>query len=361
MVGLALAAVVAFVHGGHLVVEDLGTRTQRVVMDAAPLGPVRWSGDGRFVSDGNRIAGGPTLDSPPVWAPDGATAAYLSSGGAVRLWTPGGGSRTIVARTWGARSVAWGPGGRLAIARKQRLDTHQEVWVWQNGSLRRVVGPLRGDTLPIVGGFAPDGRVLWWNDLFDSGSIRSDGLGLYADTTRLGRTLVFDDFLSTCGTHLVYAQGRDRYTTRGKSIVYDGRDVSRDTSRSWVSPSCNGTSVVAAAGRNWFEPRIGRGELRAIWQLVPDRVQLTRPPPGWTDENPRVLPDGSVLFVRTHQTVGGSALVPATTEHASLDLLTGAKVTPLASLTTTVTGFGGPWEPNFYGHYGWPLLWAVRP
>jgi hypothetical protein len=352
---------IAFVHGGKLIVEDVATRAQRVVLDGAPLGPVRWSGDGRFVSDANRIVGGPTLDSPPVWASEGATAAYLSSGGAVRLWTPAGGSQTIVRRTWGARSLAWGPGGQLALGRKQRLGTHQEVWVWQSGSLRRVEGPLRGDTTPIVEGFAPDGRVLWWNDLFDSGSIRSDGIGLYADAKRIGRTLVFPDFVSTCGTHLVYAQGHDRYTTRGKSIVYDGRDVSSDTTRSWVSPSCSGTIVVAAAGRNWFEPRIGRGELRAIWELVPARTQLTHPPRGWTDENPRVLADGSILFVRTHQTVAGDVLHGTVTEHASLELLAGGTTTVVAPLTTTVADTDRSWEPNYYGHYGWPQLWAVSP
>jgi hypothetical protein len=352
---------VAFVHGGKLIVEDLATRTMQVVLTDPGFGPVAWSGDGRLLSDGNRVVGGPTFPSPPVWAPEGETGAYLSTGGAVRIWTPAGGSQTIIPRTWGARSLAWGPNNELALGRKHPDTTHQEVWVWQDGSLRRVVGPIRGDTSPIVAGFAPDGRVLWWNDLFDSGSIRSDGLGLYADTTRIGRTLVFPDFLSTSGAHLVYAQGRDRYTTHGKSIVYDGRDVSQDTTRSWVSPSCNGRTVVAAAGRNWSEPRIGRGELRAIWQLVPTRAQLTHPPAGWTDENPRLLADGSVLFVRTKQTVGGPAGAATTTEHASLERLAGDELTPLASLTTTVTDLDRRWEPNYYGHYGWPTLVAVSP
>jgi hypothetical protein len=352
---------VAFVHDGKLFVEDLATRQRQVVLTDAPLGPVGWSGDGRLVSDGGEVAGGPTFPNPPVWATEGETAAYLSTGGAVRIWTPSAGSRTIVPRTWGARSLAWGPDGQLALGRKHPDQTHQEVWVWQNGALRRIEGPLHGDTTPIVQGFAPDGRVLWWNDLFDSGSIRSDGLGLYADTTRLGKTLVFPDFVSTCGSHVVYAQGRDRYTTHGKSIVYDGHDVSQDPARSWVSPSCNGTTVVASAGRNWWEARIGRGELRALWQLVPARTQLTHPPEGWTDENPRVLPDGTILFVRTRQTIGGPLGGATTTEHGALELLAEGKTTPVASLTTTVTDLSTGWEPNYYGHYGWPQLWAVAP
>ena len=150
---------------------------------------------------------------------------------------------------------------------------------------------------------------------------------------------MFPDFVSTCGAHLVYAQGRDHYTTHGKSIVYDGRDVSQDTTRSWVSPSCNGRTVVAAAGRNWSEPRIGRGELRAIWQLVPARAQLTHPPAGWTDENPRVLADGSVLFVRTKQTVAGPPGAATTTEHASLELLSTHNDAGLYS-RRTIPGYG---------------------
>src|SRR5207248_11113238 len=146
---------------GKRSVEDLAMRTQHVLLTDAALGPVAWSGDGRLVSDGGRVVGGPTFPSAPVWAPEGETAAYVTTGGAVRIWTPSGGSHTIMARTWGARSLAWGPDGRLALGRKYPTDTHQEVWVWQNGSLRRIVGPLHGDTSPIVQGFAPDGRVLW--------------------------------------------------------------------------------------------------------------------------------------------------------------------------------------------------------
>ena len=351
---------VAFVHDGGLYVLDLSTRAvQHVAVPQAVPGPVAWSGDGKLLSDGGAIVGGPNLPTSGIeWAPTGETAAYQTADGALHLWTPSDGSRTIVRRSWGVRSFAWGPNRQIALGRKehpgQGVAAHQEVWVWQNGTLRRVVGPLPGDTTPIVEGFAPDGRVLWWDDLSDSGSIRSDGLMLSANGQKLDQTLVFRDFVSVCGSHLVFAKGRDRYTTRGKSIVYDGRDVSQDTTRSWVSPSCNGTTVVAAAGRSWWERRIGRGELRSIWELVPQRKQLTHPPAGWTDEYPQVLADGSVLFVRTHQTVSDGT----TTEHAGLDLLANGSVTLLASLTITVNDLSQAWEPNYYGHYGWPQLVA---
>ena len=361
----ATNARIAYVHDGELIVLDVATGASRVVMRNAPEGPVAWSGDGRLVSDGGRIANGPRLPAQQLaWAQEGETAAYLSrpNGGAVRLWTPQGGSRTILPASWGARSLAWGPGGRLAIGRKvapfNTPHPHEEVWVWQAGALRRVVGPITVDTTPIVEGFAPDGAVLWWNDLDDSASIAADGLTLFANRTPLAKTLVFADFVHVCGAYLVYAKGVDRYTTRGKSIVYDGRDVSHDTTLSWVSPSCGDGEVVASAGRNYAEPRIGSGELRSIWELVPARKRLTHPPTGWTDEDPTVLPDGSVVFVRTRETFSGSE---TTTLHASLDVWSGGSVKPLASLTTTVDETTSTWTPNYFGHYGWPSIVAVAP
>lgn len=366
-VGANAGARVAFVHGGELVVANLATGAQQVVLAQAALGPVAWSGDGKLVSDGGRIAGGPALPTTALsWSPAGETAAFIATDGSVRLWTAGQGQRTIVPRSWGARSVAFGPDGRIALGRKlyvrkpPRLQ-HEEVWIWRAGTLRRVVGPITVDTTPHVEGFAPDGRVLWWSDLADSASIAADGLPLFADKTLLGHALVFSDFVDVCGRHLVFAQGNDRYTTLGKSIVEDGRDISNDTRLSWVSPSCNGSTVAAAAGRNWAETRIGQGELRSIWQLEPTKKRLTDPPKGWTDEDPRVLSDGSILFVRTHQTTAGEPGAWTTTEHASLDLLAQGTLKPIASMTTTVDELATHWEPNYYGHYGWPSLIAVAP
>ena len=74
-----------------------------------------------------------------------------------------------------------------------------------------------------------------------------------------------------------------------------------------------------------------------------------------------MLADGSVLFVRTKQTVAGPPGAATTTEHASLELLSGGQLTPLASLTTTTSDLDRRWEPNYYGHYGWPTLVAASP
>src|SRR5207253_9367828 len=113
------------------------------------------------------------------------------------------------------------------------------------------------------------------------------------------RVLKYSDFVAVCGTHVAVAVGEDRYAMHGKRILFDGHDVSRDPARAWVSPSCStGGRLVAAASRNTVPPTIGN-EHRAIWQLLPQRRQLTHPPKGHSDEDPHLLPDGSIVFVRT--------------------------------------------------------------
>jgi len=145
------------------------------------------------------------------------------------------------------------------------------------------------------------------------------------------------------------AQGGDRYAMHGKHIVFDGRDVSRDPSRSWVSPSCSaaGTTLVAAASVNATPPRIGR-EHRAIWQLLPTRKRLTSPPADFTDELPRLLRDGSVVFVRTRSHSTGLQLYGL----GAVELLRGGRLTALGSAGRA---------SNYYGHYDWPDAVAVSP
>jgi hypothetical protein len=337
---LVLSAL-AFLTGGKLIVVDPATRAQKVVMTHA-AGRVAWSGDGKLLSAGGRIVGGPRLPAAQLeWAPTGRRAAYQTRSGAVRIWSPSG-TRTVVAAAWGATSLGWGPGGQLALGRAVchvpcGVPRHQEVWVWRDGSLRRVAGPLRGVQLPLVAGYAPGGRVLWWSDLEGSSSIAADGLPLYANRRRLAEMLPFRDYVARCGRHLALAVGRDRYATHGKRILFDGRDVSRDPTQSWVSPTCRGSTLVAAAGRNWSERRFGL-EHRSLWQLLPTRKRLTKPPPNATDESPTLLADGSVVFVRT---VSGRGSV--------LRLAHGG-LTRLGTIRGTA---------NSYGHYDWERVVAV--
>jgi hypothetical protein len=367
---------IAFLRHGSLFVLDLGTGKQTKMLAHAPLETIAWSGDGRLLSDGGHIVGRPALPTTALaWAPTGETAAYLTSRGAVDLWAPGVGSRTILGAGWGATSLAWGGDGELALGRA--AGGIRGVWLWRAGLLTRVARASGPFPRPIVAGVDGRGRVLWWNDLQGSASIAADGLELYANATPIAQTLVFPDYVQVCGSGLAVAAGTDRYTTRAKRILFEGRDISRDASLSWVSPSCSaGGLLVAAAGRNWYEPRIGEDEDRAIWELRPDRAQLTHPPAGWTDENPRILPDGSIMFIRTRETsvklpghwttpTGGrtAAYVPGgwrTTDHGRIELLSEGRLAWIASTSWSTGGYGGSYV-NYYGHYGWPWLVAVSP
>lgn len=357
-------AKIAYVLGKRATIVYLGSPLrQPIVLTTA--GPPRWSGDGSLLSIGGWVVGRARLPATQLfWAPTGETAAYQTKDGAVLLWTPRG-SRTVVPATWGATSIAWGPAGSLALGRSIcrvpcGAPRHQEVSIWRDGSLHRVAGPLRGVARPIVAGFAPDGRVLWWPDYQNSASIQADGLPLYANRARIVVTLAFPDFVVRCGSHLAVVAGGDRYTTHGKRILFDGRDVSGDSTRSWVSPSCtpNGR-LVAAAGRNWEENRFG-AEHRAIWRLLPTRRQLTHAPSGWTDESPHLLPDGSLLFIRTRETARRVNGEWVTTSRGLLEHLASGKLVTVANLRFTSRDSGGVWL-NYYGHYNWADRVAISP
>jgi hypothetical protein len=334
---------VAFLDRGMLRVADLATGSSLVVARHV-TGAVGLSGDGRFVSVGGRIVGGPRLPTARlVWATSGETAAYQSRSGAVFTWSPATGRRLVVAASWGATSFAWGRDGVLALGRAVchvpcGVPRHEEVWIRRGGSLRLAAGPLSGEDRPMIAAVTRNGRALWWSWL--SASTAADGTHLYANRARVADTLVYPDYVSVCGSHLAVAAGHDRYAMHGKRILFDGRDVSRDPSRSWVSPSCNGHTLVAAASVNTTPPRIGR-EHRSIWRLLPTRRRLTTSPAGFTDEFPRLLRDGSVLFVRTGS--GGRGTV---------ELLRGGKLTALGSAGRAA---------DYYGHYDWPDLVAVTP
>jgi hypothetical protein len=344
---------IAFLRRGDLVVADLATGTRRVALRHAGAGPVRWSGDGKLLSVGGRIVDGPTLTRGRlVWAPTGETAAYQTRAGAVYTWSPATGRRLVIGSSWGATSFAWGRRGELAVGRSIchvpcGIPLHREVWLWRNGSLRRIVGPLPGQQTPQVAAVAGNGRVLWWSWL--SASTAADGTALFANRTHLVDTLVYSDFVDVCGRHLALVAGHDRFAMHGKRILLDGRDVSRDPSRSWVSPSCSsdGTMLVAAASVNTQPPRIGR-EHRSIWQLLPTRRRLTSPPPGLSDEFPRLLPDGSVVFLRTRSHSTRTALWGVGT----VEFLRGGKLRALGTADRA---------SNYYGHYDWPDIVALAP
>jgi hypothetical protein len=334
---------IAYVHGRQALVIYADSPLRQPI--ALPqTGPPRWSGDGRLLSFGGYIvSGGVRLPTGELsWAPTGERAAYVTKAGGVSVWSRSG-TQQVVPDGWGAVGVAWSGGGALALGRARPSDT--AVWAWRNGTLRKLLDtPDRGRPQPV--GWH-NGHVLWW-DWPNSGSIAADGVAPYQDGRRIATTLMYSDYVDVCGGHLAVAAGGDRYAMHGKRILFDGHDVSRDPSRSWVSPSCTANGrLVAAASANAMPNRIGR-EHRAIWSLRPMRRQLTHPPTGWTDEYPHLLPDGSVVLVRTRQ-------VPTT--HAKLELLRGGKLTALQQLTFSTDSSGD--FLNYYGHYDWPSRLAV--
>ena len=352
---------VAFIRGGNLWVLDLHTHRRQLLITHAGIGPVHWSGDGRLVSSGGRIAGGPTLPTTElIWARTGEIAAGVTHDGGVVVWTPKE-TTHLEPRGWGSTSVAWSDTGRLAIGRTIYGPPHnQEIWIWNGGNSPPALAMKTGvhEPYPVTW---QGNDVVWW-DWPNSGSIAADGVQLYIGRKAVGLVLMYRDYVTRCGSKLTFAAGGDRYATRGKRIVLGGQDLSRDRSRSWVSPSCDatGTRVVAAAGRNWEEDRFGH-EHRAIWELLPVRRQLTHPPGGWTDESPQVLADGSTLFIRTRETsrkVGGSYYV---TEHAKLERLINRRLVPVANIGYTANELSALGYLNYYGHYGWPRLIAVAP
>jgi hypothetical protein len=161
--------------------------------------------------------------------------------------------------------------------------------------------------------------------------------------------------VARCGRGLALAVGGDRNSMHGKSIALDGRDVSRDPSRSWITPVCNagGTRLVAAARPENPDGPWG-DEHRALWQVLPTRRRLTSPPRGWSDESPRILPGGSILFVRTHLTSRKVHGVWHSTDHGVLELLAHGRVTPVADVTDSPSSM-------YYGYYGWAARIAVKP
>ncbi|HEY3962447.1 MAG TPA: hypothetical protein VGL84_07950 [Gaiellaceae bacterium] len=348
--------------------NELGRRIGIVAHDHGPLGI---SGDGRFGSIGGEISDGvaaplmlPTKQI--VWAPTGERAAYINTQYGVVEWRPGKGRRKIEPNGWGAEpwfgglGLAWGPGNQLAVARRN------EIWVIEpNGSSHRLLGPIApncctgGPDIPVP--FAWVGNhILWW-EWPGSGSIASDGVSIYEDNTKLGTTLMYKDYVAVCGTHVALAQGIDRESMDDKSIVFDGRDVSNDRTHSWSTPACTAAGrLVASASRN-LVPSNTTETHRAIWQLLPTRKQLTRPPWGWSDEDPRLYANGDMLFVRTRATFKKTATSYNATQTGHVMLLSHGKLTQLTTIGFTEDELSSAYPVEFYGHYDWSHNLAVWP
>lgn len=331
----------------------------RQPLAAKGTGALGFSGDGRLVSVGGTILGRAKLPTRSLaWAPTGERAAYVTSEGAVVEWTPGG-TRFLEPKGWGATwwaGIAWSGDGALAVPRGNSL------WVIRDGSAKRLVGPLApnsgtgGPDIPEPFAWAGD-HVLWWR-WPGSGSVAADGIDLYEDGTRLGTTLMYADYTAVCGTHVAFVEGVDRESTDNKKLVFDGLDVSGNPKRSWSTPVCTPSGrLVAAASRN--DPNAFREPHRAIWQVLPTMRRLTRPPWGWSDEDPHLFADGDMLFVRTRVTSKKTTNSWNITQSGRVMLLSHGRLTLLATIGFTEDELKNAYPIEYYGHYDWTHQLAV--
>ena len=366
VIGVLATPSAAAAPGLQLLVRDGNhlTLVGRQTIDVGPYRSLAFSGDGRLISVGGWIVGRAKLPTRwLVWAPTGERAAYVTSQGGVVEWTPSG-LRRLEPNGWGARwwwspSVAWSRDGALAVERDS------SIWVLRNGTAQQLVGPVApdcctgGPSLPVPFAWAGE-HVLWWA-WPGSGSIAADGVALWEDGTKLGTTLMYPDYTAVCGTHLAFVSGGDRYSTAGKSIVFDGRDVSHDPRLSWVSPACSSDGrLVAAASTNTHLLNLTETH-RAIWQLLPTRKQLTRPPWGWSDEDPRLVGNGEVLFVRSriHSVRDGQTW--RDTQKGRVMLLAHGRLRQVAEIGYVLDENQEPFVGQYYGHYDWSSFLAARP
>jgi hypothetical protein len=335
---------------------------------------VRWSPDGRFIAygDGAVVPVGGRPVSHPVgraaswlWRPGTPELVGTTRGGGLVLARPGRRGVRLLPDGWGAGNLVFDPTGTvLGLVRqlgRHRFELGAVSWPARTPQ-QIAAGRSLGDP-PILATVAPAGEWFFWWTGTRSNSLMADGLHLNvkgaaagAFGPRIAMTLVHPDFLAWCGRKLLLVAGGDRFTTDGKRLVVASpptpaggqlwrvRDLSRDRSRSWVSPACSpdGRSVAVSAGRNWLEPRFG-AERRSIWIVGFDgsRRRLTTPGAA-TDELPRWSRDGRyILFIRTRLARGGSAA------RGSLRLVDVRSGRELALPVGLSGGIG------YYGHYGW--------
>jgi hypothetical protein len=360
---------VAYLHEGSLHLLDLVTcRDLVLATNARP--PVRFSPDGRWIAFGAgaivAASGGPVRGPLSrhawAWAPRGHVLAVVTRGGGVVI-----GSRTVLPDGWGATDLRFGRDGSLFVTRTR--GGAGEIWA--------LLGPTRTpNQVAAFAGATPElaaasaESVVFWLRRGNSNSIAADGLPLQVKRVAAGvvgprivnASLLHPDYVSWCGSNLLVVAGGGRYATKGKHLriatplTWRSRDLSRDATRSWVSPTCSPDRLwlATAAGPNRIEARFGQ-ESRSIWRLWTGgrliRRQITFPPAGRSDELPLWSRDGHfVLFVRSGPTrddasaLGSLFVTPAGG---------GKAIGPFARLGPT---------GNYYGHYGWRDLldWFPR-
>jgi hypothetical protein len=176
---------VAFVHSRALVVLDLDSCTQRVLVRGIKT-PVQiaWSADGKWIAAGNTVVGAGDgriarpfgrlrrEESLGVWASRGHVLAHITPPGGLVLGGPGLRPRRLLPDGWGVSGLMYASDGTLAVSRDLRSGTgvgrpqRQEIWLLRPPTMRprllyRV--PRGRDTPPQLAAVSTGGRaVFFW-------------------------------------------------------------------------------------------------------------------------------------------------------------------------------------------------------
>jgi Tol biopolymer transport system component len=378
--GLGEIAVVA---RGRLELAD-PARCRVSVSRAPGAGEVRFSPDGRWLAYAPLQYGvtaspvlvplhGGAVRAPLgrhiiawTWGPRGALLYGVTGTGSLVAAAPGGPLRTLAT---GIDTGFYGAAGPLVVAPDgSSVAVDRSTCAAPNGEIdtvnldtgaRTVVIRRAGEFLTLAG-FSPDGRwLLYWGTTICSASLAADGWPLYAVPASGGSPikvvrsmLLYDDFLSWCGSELVAAAGPDRETELASKLLsvsppaWHRRIVQRARGLSWVSPACApGGRVFAAAAGPSHEGIFGL-EHRSIWLLhagsgaVIRRLTLA-PSAEQSDEAPRVSRDGRwIMFVRTRVVPSGS--------RDTLEVVRTSGGPPVPILDFSSGDF------SYYDHFDWP-------
>jgi hypothetical protein len=388
----------AVVTAGRVELIDLGACRVRAVR-APGAGEVRFSPDGRWLAYSPLVDGSPTgldvisVQGGPVRTPLGAgvlawtwsrTAAGpvlygIARDGSLVSATPNGGRRTVAAHVvpisfgYGEPLPLSPDGQRAAVDRSSCRASIGELDTVDLRTGARTVAVRRPGEFFTLAGWSPDGRwLLFWAATMCSASLDADGWPLYAVPASggspvkvVGHMLLYDDFLSWCGSRLIAAAGPDRQTNQGSKLVsvappaWHERTLRRAGRLSWVSPACApaGHVLAAAAGPNSGRASFGI-EHRSIWLLRAGsgaRVRRLSLPPAadLSDEAPRFSRGGRwILFVRTQVVTAGLA----TSSRDTLELVRvgGGATIPILDFTSG--------DFSYYDHFDWPyeIDWHQR-
>jgi hypothetical protein len=227
------------------------------------------------------------------------------------------------------------------------------LWARHNGKLVRLTQPLPSGhgmrSWPEPVSRSPDGRYVVWFRATNSASISADGLELEVTplaggrTHKLGSMLAYRDYLTWCGSKLVFVGGGIRQATTNKRLLvaqapdWKPRPVWNAPHRAFSSVACapDERSVAVLSqpssnAANFFHTRW------QLWRVALDgsRRLIDKPPAATADASPQWSRDGrSLLFVRERRGYG------------RLMLWRDGRVTgPIVSL-----GYG----LGYYGHQDW--------